>query len=798
MKIIKTEAGLTEYIQQNIARYYRSKTLIPFIGAGFTKGCKSRKGKVPDGSQCSDQMKSMIISQLADDDTAKVETAKLTDFDIIANYFYRLVPTDDIQDFISENFTSVTLLDNQKEFINFEWPSIYTLNIDDAIESSTWRQIVLPNQKINKKYLNKPVFKLHGDARDELTYIRDRDGIIFSRKQYLQSLTENKDLLLIFLEDYATYNFFFIGCSLVNELDLEFVLANNNTSSPTKTDKIYVTSNEPSKLTRIRLETFGINVCLVVSDYVKFYQAVAEALSLNEVDEQDIFSQYLVKTLDENNKPEFNKGVICGEEEIRIINNKLTVPSFFAHRELTRSLIDLLVKENIIFVIGRRVSGKTFFLYDIVKTLKTEKIYLIPSKVSIDSILIDKIDELNNCIIMFDTDSIIPSDIEDIYYRITNFKKHNIRFLFMINSSDRLMLSVPYTRALDSEILELNNTFTQQELSGINHELSRLGLARLKTNSNILTNIVNHQGIYRRLDTQLNKIPRELDERSLQIFILGAVFDKVYSSLYRALKIDYDILKFTLEYSNKSLEFEFGMDDIERGQHANYKVVTNSKSFIFSLLGKYIFQNQANMTASANAVVAIVARLRFYESFRNYWKSLISFDNLNQIFYHSKKGGAIRLIFLIYQQLETLLFEDSHYWLQRGKSIYYLSRNNSNHLEKAIEYSKKPYYDSAPNTRIKSTSSFQIAMIYNRIAAIQNFSNTDIVNEAVDWYSISLKETNHNLKIVNNFLEEARQKKFRSDFYNLCHYIMDNPRSTDKQKRSFLLSKLLNKGVSSA
>jgi len=790
MRILKVEDDIKNYIDNNIACYYGAKSLIPFLGAGFTKGCRARKNFVPDGELCSKMMKKLIVAQVSE---IEDEMEEIKEFDKIANYFYRLVPKEFIQDFLNDNFTSVTLDNSRKDFINFSWPHIYTLNIDDSIERNSGYVPVLPNRKVNRKYLNKVVFKLHGDANDEVTYLKDNDGVIFSRKQYLQSLTDNKDLLNILLEDYSTYNLLLIGCSLENEIDLEYILANNKGTTPVKTDKIYVTSQEPTGLKKINLSEFGINICLVVESYPKFYKQIIETLSITEVENENAVEKYLVKESKNNTSIEFNKRIICGEEELAIFKNNVTLPSFFSHRDLTDKVVDFLKSENILFIVGKRVSGKTFLIYDLITTLRNQKVYLIPSKVSFDSNLIESLTQLDNSIIVFDTDSILASDIEDIYYRISTFRQNNIKFIFAINSSDRLMVSVPYTRAIDSEIIEIPNFFSHQEISKINYSLSRLGLANFKSNWNILNNIVNYKIIYRKIEQELSKLTIGLDERSLKIFILNAVFDKIYSSLYRALKIDYDILKYTVENSNKSLEFEFELSAIERGQHSNYKIITNSKSFIFSILGAYIYKNQTNLSAAANAVVSIVSQLKQYDSFKNYWKSLVSFDNLNQIFYYKGIGGAIKLIFFIYERLEPILFEDSHYWMQRAKSIYYLKRDDAKALQMAVEYTKKPYFDSPDYTRIKTTSSFQLAMIYNRISALQDFSDSGYLNETVDWFTISLNENEHNLRIVSSFLDDAKQKKTKHDFYNFCIYILNHPKLVDKKKREFLLGKLFDR-----
>jgi hypothetical protein len=788
MRIILDDSELLSYIEKNIVSYYKRNSLFPFLGAGFTKGSKSKRGSIPNGSETKAQMKSLILSVSPE---LRQELDTVEDFDKVANLFYKLVSKSEISDFLSNNFTNTQLDEIRSSFINLNWPYIYTLNIDDAIERNSNLIPILPNKQIQKKYLAKNVFKLHGDANDEINYINRQEGIIFSRKQYLQSLIDNKDLLNIFLEDYASFNFIFIGCSLDNELDLEYILANNKSKYPKQTDKIYVTTTAPTALTKLKLEDFGINVCLVVKSYSFFYEQLISNLKEVEFNNDNPFDQYLIKNIIESNNKDFNKKIICGEAELTVINNSIEVPEFFIHREITDTAINLLNGDNILFIVGKRVSGKTFFIYDLIRSIKNRNIYFFPSQISIDTNLIDSISKLQESILVFDTDTLAPSDVEDIYYNHSTTNKSSTKFVFCINSSDRLMLSIPYSKIIDAEIIELNNILSKSEILIIDEKLSKLGLIKFHKNQNILNNIFRYREVYG-TSSLADSFYSEIDPKTLKIYILNAAFDKVYSSLYRALKIDYDNIKFAVEKSKSAIEFEYFIADLELGQHSTYKVITNSKTFLFAVLGNYISKPE-NLSSAASAVVDIVEKLREYDSFKNSWKSLIAFDTLNQIFY-KQTGGAINLIFSIYNKLETLLYNDTHFWMQRAKSIFYLKRTSVSELKKAIEYTKKVYYDSNELSRIRINASFQIAMIYNRVIVLENFRNNETLRDAISWICIGLKENMHNTKFINDFLEVANKEKFKNDFYAIAMYIFDNPQSATKEEREFILSKIFVPG----
>jgi hypothetical protein len=630
---------------------------------------------------------------------------------------------------------------------------------------------------------------LHGDAQEEIVYLSKKGGVIFSRKQYLQSLTENKDLLNIFFEDYSRLNVLFIGCSLDNELDLEYIFANNTLVPPANSDKIYITSSKPTALKALKLEDLGINICLVIDNYDKFYQLLIDELTSIPVELNLNLGKYIISKTERGISTKYNQAIVCGSSDVLIENNKVVLPSFFCHRTKTDEIIKEFTTANMIFLIGKRVSGKTFLLYDIIDRISNTTIYLFRSRISLDSEVLDNISELENCILLFDTDTISSVDIEELYYNNGHYISNNVKFLFCINSSDKLMLSVPYTRLIDTTIFELDNKFNREEVEHLNTGLSRLGLSKSQSGSNLLSNIFRFRDIYKVSNNYA--ITKDINPKVLKIYILNATFDKVYSSIYRALKIDYDNLSYAITTSERALEFEYDLSTLEFNQHANFKVITNSKSYIFNSLGLFISRHQ-HLPLAVNAIVEIVQTLMQYENFKNQWTALITFDTLNQIFLTDSKG-AMNLIFQTYDKLEHLLFKDTHYWLQRAKSIYYLKRDNETELLNAILYTQKSYFDSTDNSRMKTSSSFQLAMIYNRLLAINEYKNKNYLQEGVKWNCIGLKENQHNTKFLSDFIERALQEKNKNDFYRLAIYLFDTTDKVDKDDRDFIVGKLFKR-----
>lgn len=109
----------------------------------------------------------------------------------------------------------------------------------------------------------------------------------------------------------------------------------------------------------------------------------------------------------------------------------------------------------------------------------------------------------------------------------------------------------------------------------------------------------------------------------------------------------------------------------------------------------------------------------------------MQFDTLNQLF--GRKKGAGKLIFSVYQNLESELSNDLHFWLQRSKSIYRLMPNNYWKLKSAYSYAKKVYLDSDNDTLI-TKAALSVSLICSLIYKLErNYAaKLNVLEESID------------------------------------------------------------------
>lgn len=210
MKITKLNDEISS-LKNNIM----SSSLIPVLGSGFSVAMVAKEGMVPSG----EEMKQHMVNMLSKTDSSYNFNNK--SFSQLAKYYNKIVPLTERKKYFLQNFTQVKLSNLCKEFLTLNWPYIYTLNIDDAIERNSDYTPVGPKREFDESFemYEKRVYKLHGDVHEILSFKNGDECYIFDSDQYIDSLEENRWILDKVKEDYMEKNILFLGCSLADELD---------------------------------------------------------------------------------------------------------------------------------------------------------------------------------------------------------------------------------------------------------------------------------------------------------------------------------------------------------------------------------------------------------------------------------------------------------------------------------------------------------------------------------------------------------------------------------------------------
>lgn len=756
-------------------QYIQAGSLVPIIGSGFSRGLSANQGTVPSGEDFKNIMCDMIVTSNKEIKKEDIEEMK---FSQIAQIFYEVVNTKLIKSMLRDNFTNVKLDDDRRNFLNIDWPYLYTLNIDDAIENNSEFYPILPYHPLEKSILKKikVVYKMHGDANEEFKYTNS-DTIIFNEEQYIISLEKNKEILHNFTGDFTDNNIIFIGCSLDDEIDLMYAIKKIEDLEHSQNCRFYIMDKEPDILQKIKLKKYGINKVLIVENYKEFYKEVYKIVGENK-----IFGEQQLK---EFKNPQI-ENILCNENETKeyllwgkniYANNKFLIPEFFIERNITQIVMNKLLKNNFIALIGRRISGKTFLLADLVKRLKGHEVYYFPSTVTIDEDIINRLLEIKNSTIIFDSNSLDYDTALTIRESLASIKENNTKIIIATNTNDNIMYALLSSNNNNEKFVEIkiDNKFNDEELKKLNVKLSKNGIPEFANNKysgsdTILDNIVRISEVYNNKSLVRNiSLLSDVSKKELKIFVLLAACDKLYRPIIDVLGITNNDIEKIIKDNSPLIENEL-LKSIEKHYHANSKLVSNSKLWILYMLGRYaeIPGSAEEISETISSVVESLLPFKYYD---NIISTLILFDNLNQIF-PKKAGGAGKVIFSVYAKLQKSLYNDKNYWLQRAKSILNLKREDEKELNDALIYAKKAYEDSSilnNSKKIKENSSLTIAMIYGRLFSLSKNTNINYFKEAIFWYYTAIIDFSTN-KYISVFIN--RSKKNRSDLKNICEVIV--------------------------
>lgn len=212
-------------IRKDIVAFFRSESLVPIVGAGLSCNVPTLRGKVPSGTTYKEHMLQALLknSQFTPEEHDQLKSEK---FSTLCDYYEddENVSAEERLSYLKENFFNAKFdaMDMRRKFFEIQWPYIYSLNIDDAIEnSSQYNTIILPNREFRDDLFTEErcLIKLHGDIREIVSY--KQSDKIFTSKEYALSLNKNTPLLNKLKNDYANQNILFVGCSLDDEVDLK-------------------------------------------------------------------------------------------------------------------------------------------------------------------------------------------------------------------------------------------------------------------------------------------------------------------------------------------------------------------------------------------------------------------------------------------------------------------------------------------------------------------------------------------------------------------------------------------------
>lgn len=778
LKLIRGENKMIQCVSYDevsneIIQMMRRKTIIPVIGSGFTRDCIARSGKVPSGEDYYNYMIAQIVDQNPDE--MKVKELNNESFSSISSIYHKMVQAEKQQSYLLNKFTNVKLENVKKNFLKIDWPYIYTLNIDDAIENnSEFKTVLYANRDIRNSIFEqeKCVIKLHGDIKDILKY-EDSNCEIFDQKQYVVSIKKNVSLLKKLTHDYEYLNLLYIGCSLSDEIDLLFStsMANDNNNN-----RYYCSTQIPTLLQKTKLEAFGITHCIVFESYDDIYEKMTDAFHQSlciTPDELEQFSTYEFKTLGtgfELNCPYLFQGK-------SILNNsKIAIyPSFFVSRSVTDKIVENINSKGTQIVVGRGCSGKTYVSYDIIRRVRDREVYAFRSKDRINNETLTLLLNKENCLTIFDSKVLSIKQIEEIILTTSERVVKSNSIIIIENKSNRdlsglLVLMKMNEHLEDDEIpqLEISNCFSKPKTDEINNYLVTSSLGVFSENKSIADNIINASNLLIQKNKFSQISPLTDNVRQVSSLIVLATLGKVYAS--DAINLDL-VEEFEMQCKKAMPLIEkesTWVFEMSAANNSPLKYVVNAEYWLFNQLD-ILAKSRKGREKIIEAYRYIIGKLieingkpdlmkgEKYAPYKDY----ILFDNIFQIF----RSQGTKIIRDIYQSLNDILATDPNYLHQRAK-CYIRSAYKSTEEKDKEKWLEMAYrdasisnssfekrYESHENEKIMISAAHSLytaALALCHIAKLRNYRDISINANAVKCLYKAISSPFNSIEFVNN------------------------------------------------
>lgn len=732
--------------EQTIKNLHEKELLIPFFGAGFTKGSVSNRATVPDAKKMIASIKSIAMTNEKKQD----EYEDINSIDDLKTAYQVLLDEEYVEDikrrtFLENSFSNVKIGSEKKDLLRKGWKRIYTFNIDDGIEKANLGfQVICPFRDVSVEFVegNKCLMKIHGDITEYLKY--HNTSIIFSWLEYAKSIEDNKAMVNILMADAKNSSLLFIGCSLDKEVDLMLVAAKHRFEN-----SIFLMKGKPNISDRKNLETYGIRKVIWFDDYEEIYKWLNMVINGEVKNEkyETVNIEFIKETRDSIIRYISNGGpVASGKNEIKI-------NSYNTKRDVIDKIRRSLSNNNVIIIEGRRFSGKTTLAVDIYQSFSEYRSYIYHNNIIGNANNLETDMKGSGKLFIVDTDTIHYSRLEKIFKKMSPENKLII-FSKSINTNGLKNILENTKTTYDTFLLP--DKLSGSESEKINESLDNIGVMHYSNNKNLLDNA---WGFYREYETEIGRqklFNTEIDSTLFKVLLLLQNKDYIDENAIRsACNEKYLSIDAIVEASGVVLEKTI--------QGNTAYISCNAKTWsIFALESK-----STTLEKKAELISDCIQSL-VENGYTETADDLIRFSKLNEIF-GGMSHGASSLIRLVHLNIRATFSKSSHYWLQKSKCEL-IAGKTAEDINSGILDAKKVINDNKEKkNRTYYSSILVLAQLRGKEFVVTN--NNQYLIEMLDLYLESLDNRENNIGYIEKVKQKFKERK--SDIYKSISALKD-------------------------
>lgn len=589
--------------------------------------------------------------------------------------------------------------------------------------------------------------------------------------------------------DMINKNIIYIGCSLSDELDIASLVAQENINYKKSTKNIIFLDSKLDVLDEQEYISLGIN-CIILYDkgqYEQIYDTLFKSFqhSVEKSSELDVYKPKII-LLDpdhEKNKKIFIEGIININNIIK--NNNYIIPYYYSSRDVKSNVITSLYKNEITFIKGNRVSGKTLLALDVLDSIKDKQIYIISSNVRIDIKALRKLLGTKNAILFFDHGSLNIDGYKLIKEQRKLLSKNKTSILICSNENGNDADYYLNKIGSNTGSVSLSSEFTPLEVKGVNKRAIECKLPTFTEGKYIFDKIYKVFQIIGE-DRVISSI-KKTEELFVLLYVIAVrhsiTGEEVYFSGLDKEKV-LDIAKDRAPF----LQLE-RINYHEQTDHTNYKITSYVNSWIVALLRDYFREKGVEWCSD------VLIRLfeNAYDKSKSFVTELRKFDSINFVF-TSNQNGAGALILDIYDKLQKVEGREPEFYVQKSKAYYnmYYGKDLVEKLDYCIRELNTAYSWAKTSNNLKNQQNIlhvKALLCLKKVVNTGKLETKDIIEAIHAIYQTMNEDGNAN---YNNELFKGKRKsaKLLKDFMNIIDSSNDILLLPERDKISEIKSKI--------
>ena len=551
-----------------------------------------------------------------------------------------------------------------------------------------------------------------------------------------------------------------------DEIDLKTlsdipVSANNAVT----TRKYIFVKGMPSRLKQAQLKPYGITDVVYFDDYKEMFDVLYDIWNESQKisnSELDLYQNIPIISLRQNDEKNARYFYHCKNLN-DLKKNTVTIPYFFIERKTREKILANIETHKIHIIYGTRVSGKSYLLIDLYKSIKDRKTMFFDGRLRINDNAFKQILATKNAVVIFDTGALSARQIDALLLSANNIHRNSTDIVLALNNSDNDVTGLIKLRikefSLDKNMIidyDISNRLNSEENRQINDRLPYASLPPFKEHLSIIDNLI-EAGNIMNISGKFEHIPIDSDisYKDLALLITLATKKKVYSLDIIKFGLEQEIGKAVSKYNPYIDIMPSNIIEKDSADMSSIKYIVNAHYWLCRALGEFA-TNKNNYDKIINAYKYIIERLKAnagsaqYKQYRA-CREFILFDTINKIFLN-EKGGQMPLIVCLYREMHSFFANDAQFLHQNAKcyfrySFYPKNQEKERYLNEALTMSKisaemfENQYNERKNEKVLISQAhvhYTIASILSTICKQHKYQYIDEIRDAIEAIHIAL------------------------------------------------------------